>query len=31
MDYAFETMEEKAVTLRTILKETAQALVDRLP
>jgi hypothetical protein len=31
MDYAFESMEEKAVTLRTILKETAQALVDRLP
>jgi hypothetical protein len=31
MDYAFESLEEKAVTLRTILRETAQALVDRLP
>ncbi len=31
MDYAFESIEEKSVTLRAILRETAEILVRRLP
>jgi hypothetical protein len=31
MDYAFESLEEKSVTLRAILRETAETLVKRLP